>query len=122
MKRCLSLCLCMLSLSFSVMSYADDGDSSTDDVGMNAGNNYNSSSNTSSNKNNNDQLLQKMNKDTAKGLKVFDKLLKSGDDSKNEFFADVGRNPTGSQFEGDDDGMGGAATNPFAQFMGDAKK
>ena len=53
-----------------------------------------------------------MNKKTSDGLKVFDSILKGGDSSKDDFFADVGEDPTADQFEGGD-GSGGPVKNPF---------
>lgn len=73
--------------------------------------------NQNSNSGGNDKLLQEMNKKTSDGLKVFDSVLKGGDVSKDDFFADVGQDPTADQFEGGD-GSGGLVKNPFEGITG----
>ena len=77
----------------------------------------NSDGSTTSTNQSNQQLLQEMNKKTSKGLKVFDKLLQDNDQAKQDFFADVGKNPTAAQFEGGG-GDGGSVENPFAKILG----
>lgn len=68
----------------------------------------------------NDKLLQEMNKKTTDGMKVFDKILKGGDSSKDDFFADIGQDPTADQFEGGD-GSGGPVKNPFEALTGNSR-
>ncbi|WP_119344316.1 hypothetical protein [Facilibium subflavum] len=95
---------------------SDSSNYSTDSNTNNTGNN------TSNNNASNNQFVQEINKKTTKGLKVFDKLLKDDGQSKEDFFADIGSNPTSGQFEGQDDGQGGPVKNPFAGIVGDENK
>ncbi|WP_116963299.1 hypothetical protein [Fastidiosibacter lacustris] len=116
MKRGIILLLTILSLH----AYGND-------YGSDNGNNMygntpatsatNNSSNNNNNAQGNQQLLQEMNKKTSKGLKVFDKLLRDDGQSKEDFLADVGQNPTADQFEGGDS-SGGRVENPFAKILG----
>ena len=79
--------------------------------------NSSDSQNQNSTSGSNDKLLQEMNKKTSDGLKVFNSILKGGDSSKDDFFADVGQDPTADQFEGGD-GSGGLVKNPFEGITG----
>ena len=115
------LLVVLMSLGLCAQVYAYD---SSSDSNNNYNNPYSSNNDTNNTTNNstssnqgNQQLLQEMNKKTSKGLKVFDKLLKDDGQSKQDFFADVGQNPTADQFEGGD-GSGGPVENPFAKILG----
>ncbi|WHN64990.1 hypothetical protein [Cysteiniphilum sp. QT6929] len=117
------LCVVLILLGWCAQVSAYDG--SSDSSNNNYNNPYSSNSDTNnttnstnnSTNNSNQGLLQEMNKKTSKGLKVFDKLLQDDGQSKQDFFADVGQNPTADQFEGGD-GSGGPVENPFAKILG----
>ncbi|MDA0911454.1 MAG: hypothetical protein O2809_07875 [Proteobacteria bacterium] len=120
------LCVVLISLGLCAQVSAYDGSSDSSNNNYNNPyssnndtNNTTSSTNNSTNNSNqgNQQLLQEMNKKTSKGLKVFDKLFQDDGQSKQDFFADVGQNPTAEQFEGGD-GSGGPVENPFAKILG----
>ncbi|GGF99678.1 MULTISPECIES: hypothetical protein [Cysteiniphilum] len=116
------LCVVLMSMALCAHVFAYD---SSSDSSNNYNNPYSSNSDTNnttnstnnSTNNSNQGLLQDMNKKTSKGLKVFDKLLQDDGQSKQDFFADVGQNPTADQFEGGD-GSGGPVENPFAKILG----
>lgn len=118
------LCIVLMSLVLCTQAFAYDSSSDSNNnynnpysSSNNNDNNTSNSSNNSSNNQSNQQLVQEMNKKTSKGLKVFDKLLQDDGQSKQDFFADVGQNPTSDQFEGGD-GSGGPVENPFAKILG----
>ncbi|WP_440617202.1 hypothetical protein [Cysteiniphilum sp. 6C5] len=117
------LCIALILLSLCTQAFAYDSSSDSNNnynnpYNSNNDNNANNSNNSSSNNQSNQQLVQEMNKKTSKGLKVFDKLLQDDGQSKQDFFADVGQNPTSDQFEGGD-GSGAPVENPFAKILGD---
>lgn len=117
--RFLYVVLMSMGLCAQVVAYDSSSDSNNNynnPYSSNNDTNNTTNSSTSSNQGN-QQLLQEMNKKTSKGLKVFDKLLKDDGQSKQDFFADVGQNPTGDQFEGGD-GSGGPVENPFEKILG----
>ena len=114
MKRLLGLLLCVFVLN----AHAYTNNDNPYDQNNNDNNNSNTS-NPNSSSNSNNQLLQEMNKKTSKGLKVFDKLIQDRGQSKQDFFANVGSDPTSSQFEGDGGDGGGPVVNPFAKIIGD---
>ena len=66
----------------------------------NSGGNGATGSTPSTGNTGNAQLLDKINKETQKGLKVFKNVVKSQNSSKTDFFANVGKNPTAAEFEG----------------------
>lgn len=118
MKRLLAGLTLMI---ITVGLYAYDG--SNNDNPYSTDNNYNNNASTNTestttNNSGNDKLLSEMNKKTTKGLKVFDTLLKDNGQSKQDFFSDVGSNPTAEQFEADDD-EGEPVKNPFKDILGD---
>ncbi|WP_192484433.1 hypothetical protein [Cysteiniphilum marinum] len=107
-----------LGLCAQVVAYDSSSDNNNYNNPYSSNNDTNNTTNSSTSSNQgNQQLLQEMNKKTSKGLKVFDKLLKDDGQSKQDFFADVGQNPTADQFEGGD-GSGGPVENPFAKILG----
>ncbi|WP_203249880.1 MULTISPECIES: hypothetical protein [Cysteiniphilum] len=110
--------LMSLGLCAQVVAYDSSSDNNNYNNPYSSNNDTNNTTNSSTSSNQgNQQLLQEMNKKTSKGLKVFDKLLKDDGQSKQDFFADVGQNPTADQFEGGD-GSGGPVENPFAKILG----
>ncbi|WP_151194001.1 hypothetical protein [Cysteiniphilum sp. JM-1] len=117
------LCIVLMLLGLCAQVIADDRSSDSNNnynnpySSNNDTNNNTTNNSTSSSNQGNQQLLQEMNKKTSKGLKVFDKLLQDDGQSKQDFFADVGQNPTADQFEGGD-GSGGPVENPFAKILG----
>ncbi|WP_395946420.1 hypothetical protein [Caedibacter taeniospiralis] len=117
-----SIAILLLALGLYAQVFADNSlDNSNNPYGSNTGEGNattNPSPDSSNTNQTNQQLLQEMNKKTSKGLKVFDKLLQDDGQSKEDFFADVGRNPTAEQFEGGD-GSDAPAENPFAKILGD---
>jgi hypothetical protein len=117
--RFLFIVLMSLGLCAQIFAYDSSSGSNNDYNNPYSSNNDNNTTNnsTSSSNQGNKQLLQEMNKKTSKGLKVFDKLLQDDGQSKQDFFADVGQNPTSDQFEGGD-GSGGPVENPFAKILG----
>ncbi len=118
--RLLWVVLMSLGLCAQVVAYDSSSDSNNNynnPYSSNSDTNNTTNSTNSSTNNSNQGLLQEMNKKTSKGLKVFDKLLQDDGQSKQDFFADVGQNPTADQFEGGD-GSGGPVENPFAKILG----
>ncbi|WP_119327713.1 hypothetical protein [Cysteiniphilum halobium] len=116
------LCILLMVIGLYAHAVADISSNNSNNYnnnpyGSNDDNNTTNNNTASSTNQGNQQLLQEMNKKTSKGLKVFDKLLQDDGQSKQDFFADVGKNPTADQFEGGD-GSGGPVENPFAKILG----
>ena len=109
----------LMSITFSfAYDYNSNNNYSNNDYN-NQNNTQNSNNSSSNNNNSNNQLMQEMNKKTTKGLKVFDKLLKDDGQSKQDFFADVGQDPTSDQFEGGG-GDGTPVKNTFKGILNDS--
>ena len=106
------IALGFLVITASASSSGNPYDKSNNDNDSSTNNTNNNSSNS------NTQLLQEINKKTSKGLKVFDKLIQDRGQSKEDFFANVGSDPTASQFEGDGGDGGGPVVSPFAKIIG----
>ncbi len=100
MKRYLACLSFVIFLFLGASLYAYGNDSSNLSGDSNNSSNVSTNTNSSTQNTGNAQLLDKINKETQKGLKVFKNVVKSQNSSKTDFFANVGKNPTAAEFEG----------------------
>lgn len=97
-NKVLLVALVFILLLVNRLSFADYDDNSSDTTSNSTSTSTNSSTTNTTSQNSN-QLQQEMDKKTQQALKTF-KNLKFQDESKEDFFKNIGQSPDDNEFDG----------------------